>query len=184
MIPLPPVHRRRSPWSGSENADGATPGVPCGAPGARVGPEAEFCFLHTSAGDGHLSGMAVAGHLEQPTRGFRESLAASPDWAVRVAPRRLFGLAPTGGCRAARCCQERGGLLPHRFTPTLFPLSRSRWGGLFSVALSVASRRPGVTWQSTLGARTFLEGAFVPPRPPRPTRGSKLTRTSPGPSRS
>src|ERR1043166_2530856 len=46
-------------------------------------------------------------------------LSAPPDWSVRVAPRRLFGLAPTGGCRAARCCQERGGLLPHHFTLTL-----------------------------------------------------------------
>jgi len=35
-------------------------------------------------------------------------------------------------------------------------------GGLFSVALSVASRRPGVTWQSALGARTFLSTPFQP----------------------
>src|SRR5438552_12920288 len=28
-------------------------------------------------------------------------------------------------------------------------------GGLFSVALSVASRRPGVTWQSALGSSDF-----------------------------
>jgi len=57
--------------------------------------------------------MAVAGHLEQPTRG-----SPLPVWSVWVTPRRLFGLAPTGGYRAARCYQERGGLLPHRFTLT------------------------------------------------------------------
>src|SRR5262249_2163035 len=65
---------------------------------------------------------------------------------------RLFGLAPTGGCRAAPVTGTRGGLLPHRCTLTCLAA-----GGLFSVALSVASRRPGVTWQSALGARTFLE---------------------------
>src|SRR6266545_4673103 len=65
------------------------------------------------------------------------------------------------------------------FHPYPSPASRPVPGGLFSVALSVASRRPGVTWQSTLGARTFLEGARAPPRPSRPTRGSKLTRTGP-----
>jgi hypothetical protein len=31
-----------------------------------------------------------------------------------------------------------------------------RLGGLFSVALSVDSRPPGVTWRFALGARTFL----------------------------
>lgn len=32
----------------------------------------------------------------------------------------------------------------------------TRLGGLFSVALSVGSRPPGVTWRLALGARTFL----------------------------
>ena len=100
-------------------------------------------------GDGHLSGMAVAGHLEQPTRG-----SPLPVWAVWVTPRRLFGLAPTGGCSAARCYQERGGLLPHPFTLTLRSLALPQ-GGLLSVALSVASRRPGVTWQSTRWSSDF-----------------------------
>ena len=47
-------------------------------------------------------------------------------------------------------CRPRGGLLPHLFTLT-------PWigGGLFSVALSVASRRPGVTWQSALWSSDF-----------------------------
>src|SRR5439155_25820417 len=44
------------------------------------------------------------------------------------------------------CCQCRGGLLPHRFTLTS---GVAAGGGLFSVALSFAFRRPGVTWQST-----------------------------------
>src|SRR5688500_3999626 len=105
--------------------------------------------------------MAVAGHLEQPTRG-----SPLPVWSVWVTPRRLFGLAPTGGCSAARCCQERGGLLPHLFTLTLWSLALPQ-GGLLSVALSVASRRPGVTWQSTRWSSDF------------PRRGLRLPATNP-----
>src|SRR5213079_753679 len=44
-------------------------------------------------------------------------------------------------------------------------------GGLFSVALSVASRRPGVTWQSALWSSDFPRHATPTdmPRPSRPT---------------
>src|SRR3954470_9282206 len=38
--------------------------------------------------------------------------------------------------------------------PSNLPLGRPR-GGLFSVALSVALRRPGVTWQSTRWSSDF-----------------------------
>jgi hypothetical protein len=63
-----------------------------------------------------------------------------------------------------RCCyQQRGGLLPHRFTLTLPPVFETvAPGGLFSVALSVALRRPGVTWQLPYGARTFLGPLSAP----------------------
>src|SRR5262245_1908956 len=40
-------------------------------------------------------------------------------------------------------------------TPPFHPYPRLREGGVFSVALSVASRRPGVTWQSTLWSSDF-----------------------------
>ena len=70
---------------------------------------------------------------------------------ARVRPRRLFGLAPTGGYRAAPVARARGGLLPHLFTLA----RRRRTGGMFSVALSVALRRPGVTWQPTLWSSDF-----------------------------
>lgn len=58
------------------------------------------------------------------------------------------------GLPCHRCYQRCGGLLPHRFTLTLRGLATSR-GGLFSVALSVALRRPGVTWQSTRWSSDF-----------------------------
>src|ERR1044071_9054872 len=92
--------------------------------------------------------MRVAAHLERPTR--------KPAWAMRVARKlraSLFGLAPGGVCRATECYHRRGALLPHHFTLTA---SVRRFGGLFSVALSVDSRPPGVTWRLALGARTFL----------------------------
>src|SRR4051812_4592807 len=66
----------------------------------------------------------------------------------------LFGLAPGGVCRAAECYHQRGALLPHHFTLT--GAAMRRLGGLLSVALSVDSRPPGVTWRLALGARTFL----------------------------
>src|SRR6266568_2867188 len=64
------------------------------------------------------------------------------------------------------------------------PLPAARWaltppfhpypwikGGLFSVALSVALRRPGVTWQSALRSSDFPQCASPAgaPRPSRPT---------------
>src|SRR2546430_1455149 len=113
-------------------------------------------FARRSGADGHLSGVAVASHLTRPTRSSsdpgRVSLLTWPcsDWGLP--------------CHA--CCQARGGLLPHRFTLTL-----GIKGGLFSVALSVASRRPGVTWQSALWSSDFPRHATPTgmPRPSRPT---------------
>jgi len=84
--------------------------------------------------------MAVTSHLVRPTRSSndpgRVSLLTWPcsDWGLP--------------CRVRY--RPRGGLLPHRFTLT--PVT---WGGLFSVALSVALRRPGVTWQSALRSSDF-----------------------------
>ncbi len=60
-------------------------------------------------------------------------------------------------------CQNRyrfrGALLPHHFTLTCLVSQKNStdWtGGIFSVALSVDLRRPGVTWHRAQGARTFL----------------------------
>jgi len=51
------------------------------------------------------------------------------------------------------CYQTRGALLPHRFTLTTH-LYRP-FGGLLSVALSVGSHRPGVTWHFALRSPDF-----------------------------
>ncbi len=62
----------------------------------------------------------------------------------------LFGLAPGGVYHATYCYQLRGALLPHHFT-----LTRIDAGGIFSVALSVGSRLPGVTWHPALWSPDF-----------------------------
>ena len=85
----------------------------------------------------------------------------------RAVPSRLFGLAPDGVYHAADRYRQRGGLLPHRFT--LACASREAIGGLFSAALSVASRRPAVSRHPALRSSDFppprkLERATV--RPP------------------
>jgi hypothetical protein len=69
----------------------------------------------------------------------------------------LFGLAPSGVYHAAACCQLRGALLPHPFTLTGSGLSFNtlNLGGLLSVALSVGSHPPGVTWRSALWSPDF-----------------------------
>ena len=92
--------------------------------------------------------MLVAAHLKQPTRE-----QCGPHLTVP-----LFGLAPVGFTLPA-LLPARGALLPHHFT-----LTRRQRGGIFSVALSVGSRPPGVTWHPALWSPDF-----PPPRPPRKT---------------
>ena len=70
----------------------------------------------------------------------------------------LFGLAPGGVYLAAACYHLRGALLPHHFTLTL-PFTNEQTGGIFSVALSVGSRPPGITWHPALWSPDF------PPHP-------------------
>jgi len=68
----------------------------------------------------------------------------------------LFGLAPSGVYRATDCYQPCGALLPHPFTLTgNLTTQLGRLGGLLSVALSVGSHLPGVTWRSALWSPDF-----------------------------
>ena len=111
-----------------------------------VGPAVSRVLFPSCEGDGHLSGTVVAHRLEQPTRALvREDV-------VRAAPRHLFGLAPTGGYRAAGVTVSAVGSYP---TVSPLPVPLRAIGGLFSVALSVALRRPGVTWRSALWSSDF-----------------------------
>jgi hypothetical protein len=100
--------------------------------------------------DSHSSGMRVAAHLKRPTR--EPVRAARRSRRLRVP---LFGLAPGGVYRAAACYHRRGALLPHLFTLAAPPQIVAGHGGLFSVALSVGSRPPGVTWHPALRSPDF-----------------------------
>src|ERR1043166_7978982 len=92
-------------------------------------------------GDGHSSGTAVTGSLEQPTRRHgRVTLDAS-----------LFGLAPDGVYLASGVTAGSGELLPHPFTLTCLSRRTSLCG-------TVPWGHPRWTLSSVIpcGARTFL----------------------------
>ena len=88
--------------------------------------------------DGHSSGTAVTGGLEQPTRAsIRRRTCGLPCGEPR-AP--LFGLAPGGACHAVLVTKRAV-----RSYRTFSPLpSGCPSGGLFSVALSLGSPPPDV----------------------------------------
>ena len=95
----------------------------------------------------HSSGMHVAVHLKQPTR--KHALAA------RCGLRRLLpylallqaGFAVPSPLPSTRCA----------LTAPFQPCRRAcaRLGGVFSVALSVGSRPPGVTWRRAMRSPDF-----------------------------
>ncbi len=72
----------------------------------------------------------------------------------------LFGLAPGGVCRAGLLPDSRCALTAP-FQPCHARLS-TPFGGLLSVALSVGSRRPGVTWHRALWSPDFPRHPHAP----------------------
>jgi hypothetical protein len=115
-----------------------------------------------AAPDDPLSGTAVAGRLERPTRESDEAGRLVDALRRPSLPMRAF----TGrGLPCRPCHHGRGGLLPHRFTlATPRRLRAAEFGGLFSVALSLSSRPAGVTRRPALWCPDF-------PRFPRRDRG-------------
>ena len=100
-------------------------------------------------------------HLGQPSPTASSNLPGSPlgTGGADKPHTPLFGLAPGGVYRAANCYQSRGALLPHLFTLTgQSPKTVS--GGIFSVALSMGSRPPGVTWRLVRRSPDFPLQAF------------------------
>jgi hypothetical protein len=98
--------------------------------------------------DSHSSGERVTAPLKRPTRKpcgphVAACAACFPIWSCS-----RWGLPCRRVLPPARCA------LTAPFHPCR--RSRERLGGVFSVALSVGSRPPGVTWHLALGARTFL----------------------------
>jgi len=96
--------------------------------------------------------------VEQPTR----KLVTETGGSIAS----LFGLAPQGVCHAVAARAGRGALLPHRFTLATGS-SRTQFGGLFSVALSVASPRlavsqPAARWSSDFPPQLALRRSSDP----------------------
>ncbi len=106
------------------------------------------------AGEGHLSGTAIAGGLERPTR----DSSGAGDSSSSIWPCSKWGLPCDSRLR------QPGALLPHPFT--LACASEKAIGGLLSAALSVIgrSRRPGVTRHPALWSSDF---------PPSMSRGTR-----------
>jgi hypothetical protein len=106
----------------------------------------------------HSSGICVTTNLKRPTR--------EPAWAMRA------NYFLRSECLFPYLVLLRAGFtVPSSVTTdavrsyrTLSPLPfhlAMNLGGLLSVALSVDSRPPGVTWRSALGARTFLHSSLA-----------------------
>ena len=86
----------------------------------------------------HSSGAVVAGGLLRPTRKRRGPRHRFPIWSCSG-----WGLPSRSVLPPARCA------LTAPFHPYQFP------GGIFSVALSVGSRPPGITWHPALRSPDF-----------------------------
>jgi hypothetical protein len=78
-------------------------------------------------------------------------------------PSSLLGLAPGGACHATDVAA--GAVRSYRTVSTLPVPPAGAIGGLLSVALSVASRRPGVTRHPALWSSDFPRRARCAPRP-------------------
>ena len=118
-----------------------------------------------SVEDNHPSGTHVTVRLERPTR--KPLRAAGTDPKARALPYLVllqvgFAVPPnvaTGAVRSYRTV-----------SPLPAPLLLQRLGGLLSVALSVGSRPPGITWHLALWSPDFpprREAQRLPGRLPR-----------------
>ena len=108
-----------------------------------------------------LSGAII--HLGRTSPYASSNLPGSP-CGPHVQPKLhapLFGLAPSGVCRAvpvtSHAVRSYRTLSPLPLHPASSASERARMqiGGLLSVALSVGSRPPGVTWHSALWSPDF-----------------------------
>ena len=111
--------------------------------GRRRGKKRKLADKPGSVVGSHSSRRPVARTLWRPTREQREPRYRSPIW-----PCSGWGLP----CRLRY--RKRGALLPHLFTLTSAD-SRLRFGGLFSVALSMTSRSPAVNRHPALWSPDF-----------------------------
>jgi len=100
-----------------------------------------------------------------------DALAANPGVITGRAPILPYLALLQVGFTRPPCYQDAGALLPHLFT-----LTRANAGGMVSVALSVGSRRPGVTWHLARWSPDFplQRDAAATARPAGPAIGYQL----------
>ncbi len=96
----------------------------------------------------HSSRTRVATHLKQPTR-----RPCGPQVVAEATCLPIWSCS-RWGLPCHHCYQWCGALLPHHFTLTI-QRRTIEFGGMFSVALSVGSRLPGVTWHPALWSPDF-----------------------------
>ena len=137
--PMPPVRlgEREGPAPRKKRAEREGP-----APRKRRA-ECESADKPGSVEGNHSSRAPVAGCLQRPTRAQRGPRLRAPIW-----PCSGRGLPSRRRCRRTRCA----------LTAPFHPCRRHResaGGGLLSVALSVGSRPPGVTWHPVLWSPDF-----------------------------
>ena len=101
----------------------------------------ESAYKPGSVKDDHSSGTCVTAGLKQPTRIHCGSQYQIPIWPCSKRGLPCRKLLPVARCALTAPFQ------PYR--------QRSCLGGIFSVALSVGSRPPGVTWRFTLWSPDF-----------------------------
>ena len=127
------------------------------------GGERESACKPGSVEDSHSSGIAVTGELKRPTRK-HAGLTLPLAWRLSYLALLQVGFAMPSVLPRPRCA----------LTAPFHPCQRHFWcfGGLLSVALSVGSRRPGVTWHLVHGSPDFpphfvRNAATVRPTPAR-----------------
>ena len=117
-----------------------------------------------SVADDHPSGTAVTSSLKRPTRerGRASAANAQPCGGVGYSPIRScsrWGFPCRGVLPPARCALTAP-FHPYRRAPC------GTTGGIFSVALSVGSRPPGVTWHPARRSPDFPPGRQAAERSP------------------
>jgi hypothetical protein len=105
--------------------------------------------------DSHSSGIRVAAQLKRPTR----KPVCGPHTAAKGAACLPIWSCSRWGLPCRWCCHPRGALLPHHFTLTGSACAALR--RYLSVALSVGSRLPGVTWHLALWSPDFPPCAYA-----------------------
>ena len=101
----------------------------------------ESAYKPGSVESSHSSRRSVTRTLKQSTRKPHGPCVCFPIWSCSG-----------WGLPCHTCCQMRGALLPHHFTLTIAVCDD---GGIFSVALAVGLRLPGITWHPALWSPDF-----------------------------